>query len=528
MLKSYLVARRLSRRDFVRAAGTAGLGCLAARAASAQPADEPLRARIIVDVERRLGAIDPNIYGNFIEHLGRCIYGGIYDEGSPLSDADGIRKDVLEASRRLHIPQLRWPGGNFVSGYRWEDGIGPKEARPARYDLAWFERESNRFGTDEFISFCRKLGTEPYICVNVGNGSLDEAAHWVEYCNHPGGTQFSDLRKKNGNAEPFRVKYWGVGNEIYGEWQIGHKSAQDYAKLAVEFAKVMRWMDPSIKLIACGNGDPAWDRPVLESCIRYVDYISAHHYTATDDLKDYYEIVAAAAQMEETIRTASRTAAAISASARKSPPVSIAFDEWNILNNWSDGGKRDDVHKFEVPYNLRDALWVGAALNVLQRNCMTVKLANLAQLVNVIAPIYTTPTRMLLRSIYYPLELYANRSGPIALEAVSVSPRFETRNSGSQPYLDVSATYDESTRRVTLAIVNRRKEGDIIGSIELEGRNSKPGGRAFVITGSSPESQNTFENPKAVATRELPFTGTGSRRDYRFPKHSITWLEFEV
>jgi len=524
----------LTRRDFVQNVGNLGLGLAAFRLSStacqsvafAQAAGEPLRARLKIDPERRLGSIDPNLYGNFIEHLGRCIYGGLHDEGSKLSDADGIRKDVLEAARRLRITQLRWPGGNFVSGYHWEEGVGPRDSRPARYDLAWFERESNRFGTDEFISYCRKLGTEPYICVNVGNGTLDEATHWVEYCNHKGGTFFSDLRKKNGHAEPYRVKYWGVGNEIYGDWQIGHKNAQDYAKAAVEFAKVMKWMDPSIKLIACGSGDPAWDRPVLEMLVRYVDYISAHHYTVTDDLKDYYEILGSVAQMEATMRISAGTAETVSAAARKSPPVATAFDEWNILNNWSDGGKRDDVHKFEISYNLRDALWVATALNALQRNCKTVRLANLAQLVNVIAPIYTTPTGMLLRTTYYPLELYANRSARIALDVLNLSPRFETKNFGGQSYLDVSATYDEEKRRMTLAVVNRRKEGDVVGTVELQGVRAEPGGRAFVITGPSPESENTIENPKAVSTQEAKFAASGSSWEYSFRRHSITWLEF--
>jgi alpha-N-arabinofuranosidase len=527
----------LTRRDFVRDAGTLGLSLAAGRAlrvfgsvrALAQTATEkPLRASLKIDLERRLGAIDPNIYGNFIEHLGRCIYGGIYDEGSLLSDADGIRKDVLEAARRLHVTQLRWPGGNFGSGYHWQDGIGPKDSRPARYDLAWFERESNRYGTDEFIATCRKLGTEPYICVSIGTGSIDEASSWVEYCNRQGGTYFSDLRKKNGHPEPYRVKYWGIGNEIYGDWQIGHKNAADYAKLAREFAKVMKWQDPGIKLVACGTGDPSWDRPVLEALVDQVDYISAHHYSVIDDLKDYYEILGSVAEMETTIRNSALTAQAISAQARKATPVWTALDEWNIINNWSDGAKRDDVHRFEVPYNLRDALWVASALNSIQRNCRTVRLANLAQLVNVIAPMQTRPNSLLLLTIYYPLELYANRSGNVALDVLAASPRFATQHFGDQPYLDVSATYHEEKRQVTLAVVNRRKDGDVVGSIELAGARAKPGGRAFLISGADPEVQNTFQNPHAVSTQEVKLEAAGNRFEYRFPRHSISWLEFAV
>ncbi len=528
-------SRTFSRRGFVQGAGVLGAGLLADGMARAVPRvlalaqnEPPLTARLLIDTERRLGTIDPNLYGSFIEHLGRCIYGGIYDEGSPLADADGLRKDVLEAARKMRVTQLRWPGGNYVSGYHWQDGIGPKDSRPARYDLAWFERESNRYGTDEFIATCRKLGAEPYICVNMGSGTLLEASHWVEYCNHPGGTYFSDLRKKHGHPEPYKVKLWGLGNEMYGSWQIGHKDAPDFAKASLEFAKVMKWMDPTIKLVACGNGDPDWDRPVLEKVVDHVDYIAAHHYTLTDELKDYYEIVASVAQMEGTIRSSARTAEVVSGRARKSPPVAVAFDEWNILNNWSDGQKRDDVHKFEVPYNLRDALWVASALNSLQRNCRAVRLANLAQLVNAIASIHTTPTGILLHTTYYPLELYANRSGPIALDVATASPRFETKNFGDQAYLDVSATYDEARRQVTVAVVNRRKEGDVDGTVELIGAGAKPGGRAFLITGRGPEAQNTFENPRAVSTQEVKLPGAGRRWEYRFPRHSVSWLEFEL
>ncbi len=530
-------ARDWTRRQFVRGVGSFGLSFVArpmARACGwesswAQTAGEPpLRASLTIDLDRRLGTIDPNLYGNFIEHLGRCIYGGIFDEGSPLADADGNRKDVLEATRRLKVTQLRWPGGNFSSGYHWQDGIGPRDSRPARYDVAWFQREPNRFGTDEFIATCRKLGTEPYICVNLGTGTLDEAAAWVEYCNREGGTYVSDLRKKNGHADPFRVKYWGLGNEIYGPWQIGHKDAADYAKAALEFAKVMKWQDPSIKLIACGNGDPAWDRPVLEALAGHADYISAHHYTVTNDLKDYYEIVASVVAMEKTIRAAAMTEELVSARFPKSPRVPTAFDEWNIINNWSDGQKRDDVHKYEIPYTLRDALWVATALNALQRNCRSVRMANLAQLVNVIAPILTTPEGVLLETIYYPLELYANRAHAVALDVFAKSPAFETRNFGGQPYLDLSATYDEEKRAVALAVVNRRKEGDVVGTVEMVGARASPGGRAYLITGPDPDTQNTFDNPRAVSTQEVKFVAAGSRWEYRFPRHSIAWLEFEL
>ncbi len=522
-----------TRREFIRGAGTLGFGVMAgtrnvANVFARGAAAAPLRGAIRIDLERRLGDIDPNLYGNFAEHLGRCIYGGIYEEGSPLADEDGFRKDVLEAARRLRVTQLRWPGGNFVSGYHWQDGIGPKGSRPTRYDLAWFERESNRFGTDEFIAYCRKLGAEPYVCVNMGTGTMDEASRWVEYCNRDGGTAISDLRKKNGHPEPYGVKLWGLGNEMYGEWQIGHKNAADYAKAALEFAKVMKWQDPSIKLVACGSANADWDRLVLETLVQHVDYISEHHYTITDDLNDYYEILGSVAQMESTIRNSGFVAESVSAAAKKSPAVGVAFDEWNILNSWSEGTKRDDVHKFEYHYNLRDALWVASALNALQRNCRTVRLANLAQLVNVIAPMHTSPTALLLDATYFPLELFANHSGNIALEPLVTSPRFQTRQFADQPYLDVGSTYDDESRRLRIAVVNRRKEGDVVATIDLTGFRAKPGGRAYLIAGASPEVVNTFSDPHAVGTRESKLEMADSHFDYTFPRHSVTLLEFEV
>jgi alpha-N-arabinofuranosidase len=248
----------------------------------------------------------------------------------------------------------------------------------------------------------------------------------------------------------------------------------------------------------------------------------------SDELGDYYEILGSVAQMEQTIRNSALVAESVSAQARKPTPVWTALDEWNIINNWADGGKRDDVHKFEIIYNLRDALWVGSALNCIQRHCRTVRMANLAQLVNDIAPMQTSPTGLLLMTTYYPVKLYASRSGNIALEVMVESPRFETKSFSDQPFLDVAATYDEAQQKVTLAVVNRRKEGDLTGSIELAGRRAKPGGRAFQITGASPEATNTFANPQAVITQEVKLEASGSRFDYPFPRHSISWLEFEI
>ena len=235
-------------------------------------------ARITISVDHVVAPVDRRILGGFAEHLGRCVYGGIYDEGSPLADERGFRKDVIEAVRRLRPPVLRWPGGNFVSGYHWTDGIGPKENRPRRMELAWRTEESNRFGTDEFLAFCEAVGAEPYLCVNMGTGTMDEAMAWVEYCNGTGDTEWANRRRENGHEEPYRVRYWGLGNEMYGPWQIGQKTAEDYVKEARQWAKVLTWTDPSIELVSCGeNGWSEWDDIVISGLAEFVRWHIREH-----------------------------------------------------------------------------------------------------------------------------------------------------------------------------------------------------------------------------------------------------------
>ena len=285
-------------------------------------------AKIKLDLDRRIGKLDRRVFGGFIEHLGRCIYGGVFDENSPLSDERGYRRDVLEAAKNLRIPILRWPGGNFVSGYHWTDGIGPREERPRKTELAWFSEESNRFGTDEFIEYCRMLGAEPYICVNMGTGTMDEAQAWVEYCNGTGDTYWANLRRENGHEEPYNVRYWGLGNEMYGEWQIGALSAEDYVRKAREFAKVMRWTDPNIELVGCGlSGLTDWDRVVIEGLAPFVDYHSIHIYTGSDD---YWSNVLAPHQADRALRTTRAMIERARYERRVEHPIHVAYDEWNV------------------------------------------------------------------------------------------------------------------------------------------------------------------------------------------------------
>src|SRR2546422_118714 len=331
-------------------------------------------ARIGIDLERRIGTVDRRIFGQFIEHLGRCIYGGIYDEGSPLADARGFRTDVLDAVRPLRIPILRWPGGNFVSGYHWLDGVGPRDKRPRRSELAWYAEESNRFGTDEFIEYCRVLGAEPFICVNMGSGTMDEAKAWVEYCNGTGNTSWANLRRQHGHPDPYRVRYWGLGNEMYGGWQIGNMNAHDYVKKARAFAMVMKRTDPSIQLIGCGqNGWSEWDEITLGGLAELIDFHSIHLYTGGPD---HYATVFQSHQAERAIRICSALIERVRHAQRIAHPIHIAFDEWNVW--WRTRSHEDRVGGVEERYNLSDALAVAASCDEAGR-AVSVALVNRAR-----------------------------------------------------------------------------------------------------------------------------------------------------
>jgi alpha-N-arabinofuranosidase len=494
-------------------------------------------ATIKVDLDRRIGDVDRRIFGGFIEHLGRCIYGGIYEEGSPLSDEHGFRRDVMDAIRNLRVPILRWPGGNFVSGYHWWDGVGPVEQRPRRIELAWFAEESNHFGTDEFIRYCRMLGTEPYICVNMGTGHLDEAQAWVEYCNSSGRTSWADLRRRNGHEEPYGVKYWGLGNELYGAWQLGALSAEDYVKKAREFAKVMKWTDPTIKLVSCGQtGWTDWDRIVIEGLAPYVDYHSLHLYTGSDD---YYSNVFAPHQADRALRITQGMIDRVRYQQGIRHPITVAYDEWNVWYRERDPDARKKGA--EERYNLADALAVATYLNVFIRHCRTVTIANLAQLVNAIAAIFTSPEGLFLQTIYHPIRLYAEHTRDVALdvhvdcETYDLTPEQETsprphRVSDMGPFelLDATATRDAAAQELTLAVVNRDRDRAIPTTIQLQDATAATGVVAYEVNGADPSVVNSFEQPEAVAVQERRLDVGGQRFEYEFPAHSVTLLRLRL
>lgn len=491
-------------------------------------------ATITINLNRPLGQVTPMIYGQFIEHMHRCIYGGIYEEGSPLSDARGFRMDVLEAIRGLRAPILRWPGGNFVSGYHWEDGIGPKDQRPRRMELAWGGEESNHFGTDEFIEYCREIGAEPYICINLGTGTLDEARNWVEYCNGVGNTYYANLRRRNGHPEPYNVKYWGLGNEMYGAWQQGAKSAQEYAALAREAGKLMKLVDPSIHLIACGHdGLSEWDRIVLEALAPLVDYFSIHIYTGSDD---YYTNVFLPHQAERCLRHIGALIEGVRFRQHIQHPILIAYDEWNVWNV----GRATANNGYEQPYDLADALAVAAYLNIFQRWPRLVGMANLAQTVNVLGAIITSLQGHYLQTIYHPLRLYAEQCGPLAVDShVACAPdELHTLNPdqspqaarvadlGPFPYLDVSATCDPAARTVTVCVVNRHLERTLSTELFLFGGTPRGQGTIFEIR-ATPDARNSFAQPDAIQVQKFPWPVQGDHLRYDFPAHSVTVLKME-
>jgi alpha-N-arabinofuranosidase len=354
--------------------------------------DKMIEARLHVDVERKLGKAQPMVFGQFIEHLGRCIYGGVFEPGSRLADEQGFRRDVLDAIRGLRPPVLRWPGGNFASGYHWLDGVGAPAERPTRLDRTWRKTESNVLGTDEFIRYCRLLESEPYLCVNMGSGDVDEAAAWVEYCNGAAGTHYADLRVRNGSDEPFGVRYWGLGNEAFGFWQIGQMSANEYALRAREFGKIMRLTDPNISLIACGAHEPEWDWELVKTAGRYVDYVSVHSYFRPESSDPYYSLMARPTVEEEYIRDLHHLIRAARRQYGIMRPISIAFDEWNVwYRTFADALQPDP--RLEEAYSLGDALCV-LFPQCVRRSCDAI---GMGRSVGHIGSILTSPDGLVLR-----------------------------------------------------------------------------------------------------------------------------------
>lgn len=476
-------------------------------------------AQITVTTNRIVGHVDRRIFGGFIENEGRAIDGGVYEPGSPLADESGVRTDTRDAIAGLSMPVMRWPGGNFVSAYHWVDGVGPREARPTRWDPAWGAVERNQFGTDEFMAYCRDLGIEPYLCFNMGTGTLDEAMAWLEYCNGTADTTWANLRREHGHPEPYGVRYWGIGNEMWGEFQIGHMTAEEYAAKAKRWALALKRVDPDIELVACGrdglHGD--WDAVVVEALVRYVDWYSLHLYTGSDD---HWSNTLQVHQVDRALEHVGALIAAARHRQGVERPVHITYDEWNT---WfaTRGDRRRDV-VVEERHTLSDALAVATYLNIFVRRSDLVKMANIAQVVNVLAPIVTSPDGLLKQAIYYPFAIAAAHTQTLAVDAWADGPEHDhvdehhdrlahtVGDLGPFAVLDVAATRSEDGRRLVVSIVNRDPENEQAVSLVLRGSQLAGDAVIRVVSGPHPLATNEWDAPEVVGLREESIPAEGS------------------
>ncbi|MDR1599763.1 MAG: alpha-N-arabinofuranosidase [Oscillospiraceae bacterium] len=469
------------------------------------------QATMTLDRDYEIGAIDPRVYGSFIEHLGRAVYGGIYEPGHPTADANGFRRDVIGLVRELDIPVTRYPGGNFVSGFNWEDSIGPREERPKRLDLAWFTTETNEVGLHEFIGWCKQANTAPMYAVNLGTRGVDAARSAVEYANHPGGSYLSDLRAKNGSKEPFGIKLWCLGNEMDGPWQIGHKTAREYGQIANEAAKAMKWVDPSIELVACGSssfemptfGD--WELTMLDECYDAVDYVSLHRYYGNRD-DDTRAFLARSVDMERFIHTVASICDSMRGKKHSKKRLDLSFDEWNV---WYHSNQRDQeiwkrdkwgraIPLIEDVYNFEDALLVGSLLITLLRNADRVKIACMAQLVNVIAPIMTRGSGgAWAQTIYWPLKQASRFGRGVSLRAVTESPLYDCKDIEGVPELDATAVIGEDGG-LTIFAVNKNLDEDIQLTVKLRGFGGYKAYTRSTLTHDDLKAVNTEDNPNEV------------------------------
>ncbi|WP_212505767.1 alpha-N-arabinofuranosidase [Anaerotalea alkaliphila] len=467
------------------------------------------KATITIDRLRIIATIDNRIYGSFIEHLGRAVYDGIYEPTHPMADEDGFRKDVIQLVKKLNVPIIRYPGGNFVSGYNWEDGVGPRSERPTKLDLAWFTRENNEIGLHEFSKWLKKVDSEMMMAVNLGTRGADEARNLVEYCNHPGGSYWSDLRKSHGVLEPYAIKTWCLGNEMDGPWQIGHKTAVEYGRLANEAGKVMRWTDPQIELVACGSSNidmptfAEWEATVLDLSYDQVDYLSLHNYygNPTDDTPSY---LAKGIEMDEFIKSVVAICDYVKAKKRSKKKINLSFDEWNV---WYHSREADQFnerwqfapHLLEDIYTFEDALLVGGLLITLIKNADRVHMACLAQLVNVIAPVMTkTGGKAWCQTIFYPF-LHASLHGRgVALQVNVDSPKYDCTQFTDVPVLDAVAVWNEEDKTATLFVLNRSLEEDL--DLSCDFRSLKASGvlEHIVLEHADLKAVNSVENPDNV------------------------------
>ena len=467
------------------------------------------KAQLFLDKHYKIAQTDQRIYGSFLEHLGRAVYSGIYEPGHPQADSNGFRGDVMALIKELDVPLVRYPGGNFVSGYNWEDGVGPVEGRPECLELAWRSIETNEFGLNEFITWARKVGTTPMMAVNLGTRGIDAARNLIEYTNHPGGSYWSDLRKKHGYQEPHQIKTWCLGNEMDGPWQIGHKTAEEYGRLAVETAKAMRQVDPEIELVVCGSSHEKmptfaeWERAVLSHTYDYVDYISLHEYLGNRD-NNLANYLAETDRVNEYIKAVIATCDYVKARKRSNKTIYLSFDEWNV---WYHSNAQDQKVKpwskapglLEDIYNFEDALVVGLFLITLLKHADRVRIACLAQLVNVIAPIMTRPGGGAWKqTIYYPY-YHASRYGRgTVLRPEIISPVYDTEEYQGVNFVEAIGVLSDEEREITLFAVNRSQDSLMELECSLNNMGDLELIEHIVLEHEDIKATNTEENPDKV------------------------------
>ncbi len=481
-----------------------------------------------------IGEVDPRLFGGFLEHMGRCVYEGVFEPESAHADEDGFRRDVLAALQRLAMPVIRYPGGNFASGYHWMDGVGPRESRPTVRDLAWQSIETNHFGTEEFLLLCRKLDWTPMLSANLGTGTPEEARDWVEYCNAPAGSRYADMRVEGGTPAPHAVPLWCLGNEMDGPWQLGHVPAEQYAIRAQQAAKMMKDVDRSIELVLCGSSTVAlpsymqWDRGVLEYVGGLVDYMSLHRYVdnRAGDTADFLAVTNAVDRQIEEMDAVCRF---VQARRRSNKRAYLCFDEWNVWykNMEMDGAGKHAPHLIEELYNLEDALVVAGFFNSFLRHADVVKIANIAQIVNVIAPIQTQGDQLLLQSIFHVFEMYSKRKRGRALRPVVQGPSYEAATNGRVHTIDTSAILDHDTLHVFAT--NRSLEAHAPVEIRLADRTITASLDCEIVTGDDPKAENSFENPNRIRAEAFHDTRLAEGAAHtRLPPMSTTAMTFAL
>jgi alpha-N-arabinofuranosidase len=495
------------------------------------------KTRIVFDPAYTIAQVDSRIFGGFLEHMGRAVYEGVYDSKSCHADENGFRRDTLGALRKLNMTAMRYPGGNFASGYHWMDGIGPMNQRPTVRELAWQSIEPNQFGTDEFIKMAAIMNWTPMFTVNLGMGTPEEARNWVEYCNSPVGSKYANLRAGNGSEAPHNVKLWCLGNEMDGPWQLGHVPADQYAIRAQQAAKLMKDTDPSIETVAGGSCTITlptymdWDRTVLEYIGPFADYISLHRYVGNPkgETSDYLAVTNSIDQQIEEMDAVCRF---VQGKTRSKQRHYLCFDEWNVWYRTHSAEHTNGRGKFAPPlieehYNLEDALVVAGFLNSFIRHADSVKIANIAQIVNVIAPILTRGDEMLLQSIYYSFAMFTCRRDGVAIQPAVSGPGYESPSYGRVSYIDTSAILGDGVLHTFLVNRNTSEEAEV----EIDHASGKiiAVQSAEILSGTDPNANNTYEYPNIVYSGPLNAVKVvDGKASLSLPPLSVTAVTFKV